>query len=70
MNPSSSSSDKRLNWRQACNLLGIGKTKFYELVESGSLPARRVGKRGLYVMQSDVQRLIQPVSDDSQSYVR
>ena len=40
---------RRLNWRQACELLGCGKTRFYSLVQGGMLPAYKIrgGKRGL-----------------------
>lgn len=50
--------DRKLNWKQACVILGCGKTTFYELVNSGTLPAVRFGKRGLWVWERDVLRLI------------
>jgi len=51
----------RLNWKQACELLGCGKDKFYELIRSGRLPAYRAGKRGLWVKREDVERLVSPI---------
>ena len=37
--------EKRLNWRQACAILGCSRSHFYNLVNSGELPAERYGKR-------------------------
>lgn len=51
----------RLNWKQACEILGCGKDKFYELIRSGRLPAYRAGKRGLWVKKEDVERLVNPI---------
>lgn len=50
---------KRLNWRQACELLGCKKTFFYALIRSGRLPAYRVAgsKRSLWVYEEDCLRL-------------
>ena len=47
--------EKRLNWRQACELLGCGRNRFYELIRKGHLPAyRMVGtKKGLWVYEKD-----------------
>jgi excisionase family DNA binding protein len=50
--------DKKLGWRQACEILGCGKTKFYELVNSGALPGYRVGVKGVWVYEADVLRLL------------
>ena len=55
-------SDRKLNWKQACVMLGCGKTKFYELVSIGKLPATRVGKRGLRVKESDVKDIIEDLA--------
>jgi excisionase family DNA binding protein len=32
---------------QCCRLAAIGRTKFYELVASGEIPVRKVGKKTL-----------------------
>ncbi|MFV0421619.1 DNA-binding protein [Oleidesulfovibrio sp.] len=58
---------KRLNWRSACKILGCGKTKFYDMVNTGALPAYRcsAGKRGLWVWEADCYALIKPVEPDS-----
>lgn len=55
---------RRLNWRQACEILGCGKTRFYALVRSGSLPAYRLegSERGLWVYDLDCHALVDCVS--------
>lgn len=51
---------RRLNWRQACELLGCGKRKFYSLVKTGRLRAWRIAdsRRGLWVWEKDVRELV------------
>lgn len=45
---------RKLNWREACALLGCKKSHFYQLVNSGILPAIRIGKiKGLRVYEAD-----------------
>ena len=56
--------ERKLNWRQACTTMGCGKDKFYELIRTGRLKAYRVGERGLWVKEDDVQRLIEPIEPD------
>jgi len=34
-----------LSVREACTVLGVGRTTLYDLIESGRLPAFRPGKR-------------------------
>lgn len=51
---------ERLNWKQACELLGCKKDKFYTLVRQGKLKACRVGKRGLWVSREECVRLMAP----------
>ena len=47
---------QRLNWEQCCTLLGCGKTHFYNLVNTGELPAIRTGKRkGISVSVKDMR---------------
>lgn len=53
--------ERKLNWRQACVIMGCGKDKFYELIRMGKLPATRVGQRGLRVREADVLRLVEPI---------
>jgi excisionase family DNA binding protein len=40
---------------QCCRLAAIGKTKFYELVASGEIPVRKIGKKSL-VAAADLKR--------------
>ena len=45
---------KLLNWRQACRLLGCSRSHFYNLVNSGALPALRHGEvKGVRVYERD-----------------
>lgn len=49
--------ETRLNWQQACRLLGCSRAHFYRLVNSGELPAVRYGRvRGIFVERSDCER--------------
>ncbi len=46
-----------LNWRQACRILECSQSHFYNLVNSGALPAVRSGKiRGVRVRREDCER--------------
>ena len=48
------SEDKKLNWREACEVLGCKKSHFYNLVNSGRMPAHRHGAlRGVWVYEKD-----------------
>lgn len=40
--------------REACEVLGIGRTSLYELLRSGALRARKHGKRTL-ILESDMR---------------
>ncbi|MFQ9491178.1 MAG: helix-turn-helix domain-containing protein [Bilophila wadsworthia] len=35
----------RLNWQQACEILGCSKTHLYRLVRAGKVPIYGIGKR-------------------------
>ena len=39
---------------QCCRMAAIGRTKFYELVASGEIPVRKIGKKTL-VTAADLQ---------------
>ena len=60
------SKGRRLNWRQACEVLRCTKDYFYTLVKSGRLPAYKVqGRmRGLWVYEADCRALVQRVDAD------
>lgn len=46
-----------LNWQQACRLLECSQSHFYNLVNSGALPAERSGRvRGVRVKRVDCER--------------
>lgn len=46
-----------LNWQQACIILNCSRSHFYNLVNSGQLPAERSGKvRGVRVRKEDCLR--------------
>jgi excisionase family DNA binding protein len=53
---------KKLNWRQACEILGCGRTKFYGLVSLGIIPGYRTGIKGVWVYEADVRQLVKKVS--------
>lgn len=60
---------RRLNWRQACEIMGCSQTYFYRLINEGLLPATRVKgkKRGLLVYEADCLALVEPVPTDCDS---
>lgn len=51
----------RLNWQQACALIGCSRAHFYRLVSGGQIPcAYRMGKRkGIRVLRKDVEAYLQ-----------
>lgn len=50
---------KKLNWREACALLGCKKSHFYNLVNSGKIPAVRTGEiKGVRVLESDCMKYL------------
>jgi excisionase family DNA binding protein len=56
--------NKRLNWQQACQLLGCGKSHFYRLVNSGELPSERFGGvKGVTVKESDCKAYLRKWKD-------
>jgi excisionase family DNA binding protein len=49
--------EERLNWQEACKVLGCSKSHFYNLVNTGEIPAERFGSaRGTTVKRSDCER--------------
>lgn len=60
MEVGNSDSKKRLNWREACAILGCKKSHFYNLINSGRIPAQRYGcLRGVWVYEKDCQNYLQ-----------
>ena len=43
---------------QCCRMAAIGRTKFYQLVASGEIPVRKVGKKTL-VAAADLQNWVE-----------
>lgn len=53
-----------LNWQQACKLLDCSQSHFYNLVNSGILPAQRSGKlRGIRVRRCDCEKYLKSWRD-------
>lgn len=48
----------RLNWQQACEILGCSKTHLYRLVREKKLMAYGVGKRSRYFLRSECEKLL------------
>jgi len=54
---------RKLNWRQACEILNCSKSHFYNLINEGKLPAFRAGKvRGVWVWEGDVRDCLEAVA--------
>ena len=50
---------RKLNWKQACEMLNCSKSHFYNLVNEGKIPAFRCGKvRGVWVWEEEVRRYL------------
>ena len=50
---------ERLNWRQACEILGCSRNTFYRLIRERKLPVYGVGKRFRWVKRSECEALLQ-----------
>ena len=48
---------RRLNWLEACQILGCSRRQFYRLIEKGILPAYKLEgcRRGIWVYENDVR---------------
>lgn len=51
-----------LNVREACELLGLGRSSFYRAIREGRLPAKKLGKRTL-VLRADLERFLAGLPD-------
>lgn len=49
----------RLNWQQACEILGCSKTHLYRLVRAGKMPIYGIGKRYRWFHRTDCEALLQ-----------
>ena len=48
----------RLNWQQACEVLGCSKTFLYRLVRVGKIPVYGIGKRYRWFLRTDCEELL------------
>lgn len=54
---------RKLNWRQACMLLSCSRSHFYNLVNTGKLPAIRTGEvKGVRVFEEDCLEFLKQIS--------
>jgi excisionase family DNA binding protein len=43
---------------EAAELLGLPRTRAYELIQQGELPAVRIGERGIRVNRAELERFL------------
>ena len=55
-----------LSVRQACDLLGFGRTTFYRAIREGRLPAKKWGGRTI-VLRSDLEQFLNELPDHDQA---
>lgn len=61
MSDKNANEGKRLNWKQACEILGCSKSQFYRLINRGQLRGFRIGKRNLWVYEKDCLKFLEQV---------
>ncbi len=67
MENNNSASEKKLNWREACAILGCKKSHFYNLINSGRIPAQRHGSlRGVWVYEKDCLNYLRSCQENFQ----
>ena len=49
----------RLNWQQACEMLGCSKAQLYRLVKGKRLPVYGAGKRCRWYLRTDLKLLLE-----------
>ena len=49
---------ERLNWCEACEVLGCSKSTLYRLVANGQLRAFGVGSRGRWYSRTECERFV------------
>lgn len=47
---------------EACKAIGIGRTRLYEEINSGHLPAKKLGKRTI-ILKDDVENFLSNLLD-------
>lgn len=48
----------RITWKEACEILGCGKTFLYTLVYEGKIPAYGLGRRNRFFLRSECEKLL------------
>ena len=48
--------------KEASEAIGIGHTKIYEVINSGCLPAKKLGKRTI-ILKEDIEKYLSNLSD-------
>ena len=48
----------RINWEQACRVLGVSKSALYRYVRDGKLPAYGLGERNRFFLKSECMALL------------
>lgn len=49
---------ERLNWREACEVLGCSKSTLYRLTIQGKINAYGVGRRNRWYLRRECERLV------------
>lgn len=49
--------------KEAADLLGVGRTTMYELINSGQLKVTRIGSRGIRISDDELRRYIDENSE-------
>jgi excisionase family DNA binding protein len=49
--------------KEAADLLGVGRTTMYELINSGRLKVTRIGSRGIRISDEELKRYIEENSE-------
>lgn len=48
----------RVNWMQACKILGVSKSTLYRMVEAGLLRSYGVGARNRFFLKSELRSVL------------
>ena len=62
-------SDDLLTVEESAKLLRVSPTTIWRLVQSGQLPAIRVGRKALRIRKSDLQAMVRPATEESERRV-
>lgn len=56
---------KLLTIKEVCSRLSISRSKLYELIRSDRMRTVRIGKRGIRIAESEIERFIESGLDES-----